>query len=192
MRIYGEQRLGGGEPQLMLLSCNQLHAAKVARAQTKDQRQRGDEQRPLVDLARDQRPHARGGLAAPDEQQRHDELGGLRRERCEPLHEQELVYREGATRIDETVGEWLGRDEDGAARGPDTRCRPTGCLTHYLTQEDRRTARGAPVRLPERLSAGEAGPDACATCSSSGNGRESGTTATTELRPATVHGGLSR
>src|ERR1051325_10619536 len=100
----------------MLLARNQGHALKTACADAEHDRQRGDQQRPLVHLARHKRPDSRGRSATPYEKHRHNELRRLRCKWRKPLHEQELVNVQLGAGLDQAVGEWLRGQEDRERR----------------------------------------------------------------------------
>ena len=75
------------------------------------------QQGPLVDLGREQHPEAVGGVQPPGEDRRDDQLRCLRRERRQPLDQQELVDPERLPGRDEPVGERLGRHHHDRGRG---------------------------------------------------------------------------
>ena len=101
---HRERRLRGREEQLLALERVERQAARRATEDHEHDRQRADEQRPLVHLRRHERAQAAVGVEAPREQARNQQLGRFRRERREPLHEQEradaelLAGRRPATR----------------------------------------------------------------------------------------------
>ncbi|SLE27805.1 Uncharacterised protein [Mycobacteroides abscessus subsp. massiliense] len=83
-----------------------------ATARKMGERQRADQQCPLVDLGRDQCRDGCGALAARGENRGDDELGCLRCQRCEPLHQQELVDTQLRSGTHQTVGERLGAQQN--------------------------------------------------------------------------------
>ncbi|CPU53941.1 Uncharacterised protein [Mycobacteroides abscessus] len=76
------------------------------------ERQRADQQCPLVDLGRDQCRDGCGALAARGKNRGDDELGCLRCQRREPLHQQELVDTQLRSGTHQTVGERLGAQQN--------------------------------------------------------------------------------
>ena len=107
---------------------------QAARGDREDDRQRADQQRPLVHLRRDQRPEARVGVEPPRVEARHQQLGRLRRQRREPLHQEELADADIGAGRDQRLGEVLRADRITAAaktnittidvrRGPSRTCR---------------------------------------------------------------------
>jgi hypothetical protein len=85
-----EQGLCCGEQKFLDLAPVQVQGPTPAAGEV-GQRKTPDQQRPLVDLAGDQDADGRGAIAPDREEDRDDELRGLRRQRREPLHEQELI-----------------------------------------------------------------------------------------------------
>ena len=80
-------------------------------------RERPHEKRPLVHFRRHERAEAGVRVQPPREQAGDEQLRRLRRQRCEPLHEQKRVEAEFLTRVDERLRERLRRGQDHAGGG---------------------------------------------------------------------------
>ena len=109
---HREQRLGGGEQQLDALLGVDRQAVRGARGDREHDRDRAHQQRPLVDLARQQRPERVGRLEPPREQARDDQLGRLAGQRRHPLHEDERVDAQLLAGLHQPLGEVLRAGQD--------------------------------------------------------------------------------
>src|SRR6266511_3621515 len=103
-----EHRLGGGEEELLALERVEWQPVEDAGRDREDHRQRPDEQRPLVDLRRDERAQPGVRVQAPGEEAGDEELGRFGGERGDPLDEEERADPELFACGDERVGERLG------------------------------------------------------------------------------------
>jgi hypothetical protein len=93
-------------------------AVPARRRDREHDRERTDEQGPLIHLRAHERPEGEAGLQAPREQAGDHELGRLGRERGEPLDQEELRDPEVVARLHQGVRERLGAEDDHR-RGPD-------------------------------------------------------------------------
>ena len=107
-----ERRLRGGHEQLLALHRVDRQAVQPARRDREHDRQRADEQRPLVHLRRHERAEPGVGVESPREHARDEQLGRLRRERRDQRDQHEVVDRELAAGVDERFRERLRAHED--------------------------------------------------------------------------------
>ena len=91
----------------------------VAGGDREHDRQRADEQRPLVHLRRHQRAEPGAGVEPPREQPGDEQLGRFGGERCDPLHEQERADARTARRSGRATRRTARRT--GGSRRPRTR-----------------------------------------------------------------------
>ena len=155
-----EQRLRGGENELFGLARVQRDAGRAAAADHVRERQASDQQGPLVHLGREQGAERGVLLAAEREQGRHQQLRRFRRERGQPLHQQELVDAEMAAALDQRLRERLGSsDHDHGRREEQRRHGQPAFAPRQIPQFPRHAdqlgfrmfpLRGAPEKEPEQ------------------------------------------
>ena len=85
---------------------------EASRRDREDDRQRADQQRPLVHLRGDERAETGVRVEPPGVEAGDQQLRRLRRQRCDPLHQEELADAERRARCDERFGEPFGEGQD--------------------------------------------------------------------------------
>ena len=113
---HREDRLRGREEQLLALHRVERQPVQPAGRDREHDRQRADQQRPLVHLRGDERAEARVRVEPPRVQPGDEQLRRLRRQRRDPLHQQELAHAERLARGHQRLGEPLGEQQDHRGR----------------------------------------------------------------------------
>ena len=107
-----EEGLGRREEQLLPLHVADRQAVGRRAGDREHDRERPDEERPLVHLRGHQCSEARVRVQTPREQAGDEKLRRLRRERREPLHQEELADVELLPRRDQGFGEGVREEPD--------------------------------------------------------------------------------
>jgi len=103
-----EQALRRREQHFADLAFVERQGRDVAGTDGVGDRQTSHEQRPLIDLRREQDCERGTRLAAHGEERRHEELRCFAGEGRQPLHEEKLVDAEAAASCHQALGERLG------------------------------------------------------------------------------------
>ena len=148
------QRCRLGEEQLLALHGVHREPVEPAGPDAEHDRQRPDEQRPLVHLRGHERAEPGVRVEAPGVQAGHEKLRRLGRERREPLDQQELVDVQLLARRDQRLREVLGRKEDHGGGEREHQQWPGGDRTG--TEQDQPVEPGGPQAQQRRREIGGA------------------------------------